>query len=270
MVKLEKIGRNEWRFQADWPPGAEARFHHALDLLEAGKLETAEKCLREVLMVCPDHIDVWHHLALLLEDAGDELLSYVCTREAVRLGLEAAPKGFPWFTSRLEWNFLENRPFLRAYHKLGLYLLEHGGGGEAQEVFARLLAVSPNDQLGVRYLLLECHLAQEDWEGALRLTNRYQDDMSPDIAYSKTIALLGLGEESEALERLRDAVREHPKVASELLKSRHVRPRSAMSGTITVGGEDEAFAYWERNKAYWAKDTRAYALLHELKSRKKP
>ncbi|WP_321870420.1 tetratricopeptide repeat protein [Burkholderia ubonensis] len=269
MLKLERLTRNEWRFQADWPPSAEARFDQALDLMEAGKLDLAEDRLREVLMVYPDHIDVWHHLGLILENCRDDLLSYACTREAVRLGLDAIPKDFSWLTGRMEWSFLENRPFLRAYHKLGLYLMEHGGASEALEPFTRLLAVSPNDNLGVRYLLMECHLALEDWEAAMHLADRYQDDISPAIIYSKVVALLGLDREAEAVECLQEAVRCHPKVANELLKSRHMRPKSAFAGCITVGGEDEAFSYWERNKVHWAKDTAAYGLLHQLKGGKK-
>jgi tetratricopeptide (TPR) repeat protein len=196
---------------------------------------------------------------------GDSLLSYACTREAVRLGLETIPKEFSWLTSLLEWSVLDNRPFLRAYHKLGLYLLEHGGAGEALEVFTRLLAVSPGDNLGARYLLLECYLSLQDWEAAIHLANRYSEDISPSISYSKVIALLGLNEEAQAQECLREAVLRHPKVANELSKSRHVRPKSLIPGSITVGGEDEAFSYWERNKAHWTKDTRAYELLQELR-----
>jgi len=265
MLTLERLDQKAWRFQSDWPLGADTHLDEALDLMAAGKLGKAEKLLRDVLVVCPDHIDVWHHLALVLDEMGDSLLSYACTREAVRLGLNAIPKEFSWLTSLLEWSVLDNRPFLRAYHTLGLYLLEHGRADEALEVLSRLLAVSPNDNLGVRYLLLECLLTQEDWRAAIHLANRYSEDTSPSFSYSKVIALLGLNEDAYARECLQEAVLQHPRVARELSKLRHIRPKSSIPGTMIAGGEDEAFSYWERNKAHWTKDSRAYELLLELR-----
>jgi len=182
----------------------------------------------------------------------------------VRLGLEALPKTFSWRRSRLEWGFLENRPFLRAYHTLGLRLFNRGQTQEAQEVFTRILSVNPNDNQGARYLLLDCLLTTENWQEVLRIVHRYKYDISPDVSYAKVLALLALHEENKAQTSLRDAIKKHPKVAQELLKSRHVRPKSRFPGTLTLGGDDEAFDYWERNKAYWAKGTRAYVLLKKL------
>jgi len=265
MLALEHLGQNAWRFQAD--PSEDQQldaFHDALALMDAGKLEAAKRGIRKVLRVCPEHIDAWHHLALLLEDQGDDLLSWACTREAVRLGLEALPKTFSWRRSRLEWGFLENRPFLRAYYTFGLRLLNRSQMQAAQEVFTRILSVNPNDNQGARYLLLDCLLATENWQEVLRIVHRDKHDISPDVSYTKVLALLALDEEDKAQTGLCDAVKKHPKVAQELLKSRHVRPKSRFPGTLTIGGDDEAFDYWERNKAYWAKGTRAYALLQQL------
>jgi len=182
----------------------------------------------------------------------------------VRLGLDALPRKFSWNNSLLEWGHLENRPFLRAYFSLGLRLFEQGNVGEAQQIFTRLLSVNPNDNQGARYLLLECLLALENWQEVLRLIHQYSDERSPDMAYAKVLALLGQGEDVQAQQCLRDAVNAHPHVARELLKSRHVRPESRIPGAIMVGGDDEAFHYWERNKSYWAKDTNAYALLKRI------
>lgn len=268
MLETKEVAQNSWVFQNDFPPGVQVRFDQALDEMDVGNVAKAEDLLRDVLLVCPEHIDVWHHLALLLDGGGDAVLAYACTREAVRLGLDALPKDFSWLNSRLEWGHLENRPFLRAYHRLGLHQLEHGDARDALEPFARLLAVNPRDNLGVRYLLTECWLALEDWESVLNLSLRFQNDFAPDIEFAKVIALLGVGDEVGALESLKQAVHSHPKVVRELLKTRHVRPKAAVAGAITLGGDDEAFSYWERNKAHWAKGTRAYELLQEVVGRK--
>jgi len=269
MLKLENLGQNEWCFQTDCPYELQASFFDALEERDAGNLEGAEDRLRHVIGQCPDHIDAWHHLSLILDDIGDDLLAWACTREAVRLGLDAIPEAFSWDTSHLEWGFLENRPFMRAYCTLGTRLQARGNTHAAKEIFTHLVAVNPNDNQGARYLLLECDLTLQDWEGVLYVVDAYRGDSAPDIEYAHVLARLGLGDEDTARQCLHDAVLNHPKVAKELLKSRHPRPKSYHPGYITRGGADEAFSYWQRNKAHWDKDTRAYALLSELTTKSK-
>jgi len=267
MLKLENIGQDEWCFHSSCPDDLQMSFYDAMEEMDAGHLVAAEARLRQIIQQFPEHIDAWHHLSLILTQTGDDILAWACTREAARLGLDVIPKAFSWNTSRLEWGFLENRPFMRAYFSLGLHLREREDVHAAKEVFSRLLAVNPNDNQGARYLLLECDLTLQDWKGVLRVVDEYRDDSAPDIEYAHALALLGLGKENKARQCLQKAICYHPKVARELLKSRHVRPKSSHPGYITCGGADEAFAYWERNKAHWAKDTRAYALLKELNAR---
>jgi len=35
------------------------------------------------------------------------------------------------------------------------------------------------------------------------------------------------------------------------LKKRHIQPKSLFPGTFTVGGDDEAYYYWEENEILW-------------------
>jgi len=264
MIKLENIGQDEWCFRTSCPDDIQMSFYDALEEMDAGNLAATQARLRHIIQHYPQHIDAWHHLSLLLADNGDDLLAWACTREAVRLGLDVFPGNFSWKTSRLEWGYLDNRPFLRAYCTLGIRAFKRGDTNAAQTIFTHLLSVNPNDNQGARYLLLDCQLAMNDWKGILRTARRYQGDGAPDMEYGKALALLALGEEDKAEHCLRKAINNHPNVAKELLKTRHVRPKSRIPGTISRGGADEAFDYWQRNKTHWAKDTRAYALLKEL------
>ncbi len=52
MLTLERLDQKAWRFQSDWPLGADTHLDEALDLMAAGKLGKAEKLLRDVLVVC--------------------------------------------------------------------------------------------------------------------------------------------------------------------------------------------------------------------------
>lgn len=61
---------------------------------------------------------------------------------------------------------------------------------------------------------------------------------------------------------LERAVNINRRVAIELLKTRHVRPVEEHPGYM--GGTEEAFDYWERNRMHWARDSKVLKLLKEI------
>ncbi|WP_147473972.1 tetratricopeptide repeat protein [Allofranklinella schreckenbergeri] len=256
MLTCTEVFPNSWRMDCERPDQAEQAFEAAMELWEDGQRRQAEQALWTLLKTCPDDLDVWHQLGLMQVAQKRPQQAYLCWREAVRLGQAALPPSFSWLRSRLEWGFFENRAFLRACHALALALLEqkHGDGAmaEAMEILARLVSVCPNDNLGARYVLMGCYLETEDWQAAVELSQRYPEDCGPDMAYSKVVALLQLARDEEAEQSLLQALRYGPNVAVELLKSRHVRPKreELFAGYMQVGGADEAFDYWQRNKIH--------------------
>lgn len=267
MISFIEESPGLWIFRHDYPEGADNELDASLDLLDAGKLASAEQRLRKLLLVCPEHIDALHHLALIFSRTGRELEAFFCCREAVRVGLEAIPRQFSWLTGRMLWGFLENRPFMRAYHFLGLQLSATQGPAKAREIFARLASVNPDDNLGARYLLMECHLDLADWEAALALAHQYPHDSSAEFLYSKIVALVQLEREDEAIDSILSALQYAPKVAEELLKTRHIRPKEKAPSYVETGSSDEAFTYWERNKRHWSKSSPAFLLLRKIKLR---
>ena len=264
MPLLQEISINSWAFDNGNPEGAEAQFEEALACWDDGNEDKAEELLRSLLLVAPDHIDALHHLAMIFASRGLELEAYLSWREAVRVGMEGIPTEFSWHTGRMPWGHLSNRPFLRAYHALGLHLQTHQGAAKAAEIFTRLVSVDPNDNLGARYVLMQTLLDVGDWTKAATLSRSYPDDVGPDIIYSGPVALLQLGEVESAKTGLERAVNTNRRVAMELLKTRHVRPTSEHPGYMSVGGAEEAFDYWERNRTHWARDSEALKLLKEI------
>lgn len=53
------------------------------------------------------------------------------------------------FGGLLPWGFIENRPFLRCLHGLGLCMWRFGRLREAEKVFTRMLWLNPDDNQGV-------------------------------------------------------------------------------------------------------------------------
>ena len=156
-MQLVEIGRNDWIFQDPTITyEIDDKLDQALDIWEAGHDESAEKMLRAVVEACPNHIDALHHLSLIYNEQGRKLEAYVFCQAAVSIGLQAIPRKFKWDNARVTWGMLENRPFMRAYHNLGLWHFHSGRYDDAIEIFQRLLSVNPGDNQGVKYLLPIC------------------------------------------------------------------------------------------------------------------
>ncbi|MGP3691035.1 hypothetical protein ACTVZO_41280 [Streptomyces sp. IBSNAI002] len=103
----------------------------------------------------PRQIDCWAHLgseAFERADADDsalpEALGYYQTAVAVaELSLPSA------FTGVLAWGELNNRPFHRALHGLGLTWWRLGETVKAAAAFGDSLWTNPDDNQGIRYLI---------------------------------------------------------------------------------------------------------------------
>lgn len=171
--------------------------------------------------------------------------------EAVDIGKKCFPENFSIGTSRLEWNWLENRPFLRAYHGLGLAHYKRGETEKSLPIFKELISLNPNDNQGIRGLVIETSLALSKPEGVLEVCELYPDDGMSDTLYGRPLVLFQLGKEEEAGKAIREAITYLPLVAKELTKKNHRRPKGMMDEYVTAGGDDEAFEYWKTYGRFW-------------------
>ena len=246
---LERIGPHEWRVpESPWE--VSERFYTGCERWEAGQTRAALAIFQDLLQRHPEHLDVRESLAHLYEESGQDDRAKALLEEAVTLGRRAFP---PAFRPRdlLEWGWLENRPFLRCLCSLGLCDEWEGRLEEALAIYQELLSLNPNDNQGVRALAVTVLLALKRPEEALKVCMAYPDDGLPEVAYGRALALFQLGRDHDATTALREAVRWRPRVAAELLKTRHRRPPSSIPGYITMGGTDEAYEYWQHNGRFW-------------------
>lgn len=270
MLTVIEIEKNEWSFfDSAYNPKIEQQFDDALDTWYSGNFSEAEVSLKEIISVKPYHIDAIHHLGLLFDDTGREFEADLCAKEAAQIGIDALPKTFSWHTARISWGDLSNRPFMRAYHALGLFYLKRHEHGKAQEALKRLVSVHPNDNLGARYELLCSYASIHDWKSVLALSAEYSRDYSPDFLYTKAFALFERGSEEEANRTLEKAASTFPLVAKEILKKRHTPPKSnsLIPGAVTIGGEEQAYNYWKDNKDMWKKSSLAIEFLKKIINR---
>lgn len=253
-IAVKRVGDHEWRFGFPRLTGeVYAEFDAAVDLLHGGDLRKAIAAFRRLVNRFPEFIDARHHLAIAHQALEPEF-SPEATHEwavAVDTGLGALPPEFTLGRDLLEWGWLENRPFLRAYHGYALDTLEHGFPGEAMAVFQDLLDMNPGDNQGVRGLLVHTYLDRRRPQEALRLCEAYPQDGMASMLYGRVLALLTLARRDDATEALEDAIRISPLVAKELAKKTHRVPRGLEPGYVTLGGADEAYYYWSEAGELW-------------------
>jgi len=264
MLKLSRMTPHEWEFvYPDMYGHVMDEFNTGCEFYEVGNLDEAERVFREVLVRMPDHLDAIHHLAIVLSERNQLERARDLWDQAVRIGRKAFPQDFKLGTDRLEWGWLENRPFLRCLHGLALARREVGEVEEALSLFQELLLLNPNDNQGVRVLALEALFRLGRLEDALKITEQYRDDVMAETLYGRALALFKLGRRPEATIALKEAVEYLPLVRKELLKTGHRLPRTARPDVVTLGGTDEAYYYWEHWGRFWEEDPEALEWLAE-------
>jgi tetratricopeptide (TPR) repeat protein len=265
MLELSQMAAHEWEFvYPNIYNDLMDQFHAGCESYEEGNLDEAERNFRTVLVQMPDHLDAIHHLALVLSKRGRISEARNLWDQAVRIGHKAFPQDFELGRARLEWGWLENRPFLRCLHGLALTRYDDGEIEEALRLFQELLSLNPNDNQGVRAMaqVVLCKLGR--FEDALEIAKQYPDDIMPETLYGQALALFKLGQHQEATVALQEAIDQLPLVGKELLKTRHRLPRTARSDMITLGGADEAYYYWKHSGRFWKEDAEALEWLREV------
>jgi len=166
--------------------------------------------------------------------------------------LALGPEGFEEYKGHF-WGFLETRPYMRARQGLALTLLELGEEEAAIEHFRAMLKLNPNDNQGIRYLLLGSLLRRDDIPSLKALLADYPDEWSAYWLYTRALLAYREGQASapatlKLLKEARSANEHVPGILS------GTKP-SVLSngGYITVGGADEATDYVRECGAAWRK-----------------
>jgi len=203
---------------------------------------------RKALGISPLCADAYNLLA-------EEAATPAEARDLYARGLEAGelalgPEGFEEYAGHF-WGFLETRPYMRARHGLALTLLKLGEEPAATEHFRAMLKLNPNDNQGIRYLLLGNLLQRDDIPAVKALLGDYPDEWS--VYWLYTRALIAYRENQASapatLKLLKDARSANEHVPAILASTKPDMLSS--SGYVTVGGADEATDYVRECGTAW-------------------
>ena len=159
---------------------------------------------RQALDVCPDCADAY---VILAEQAGTldaELENYTKAMAAAERTL--GPEAFKEHAGHF-WGVSETRPYMRARTGVAQCLEQLGRVEEAVDHYQALLELNPDDNQGIRYLLMPKLLKLGRDVEAARLLKKY-DEQSANWAYARALLAFRLSGKSAAARReLRGAFR---------------------------------------------------------------
>jgi len=177
------------------------------------------------------------------------------TIDIYRHGVEAGEKALGKAAFREDvghfWGLIETRPYMRARHGLAQTLWDKGLRDEAMTHYRDMLRLNPNDNQGIRYLLIDCLLILGRDGEAAKLIKRYKEDGS--AAWSWSRALLAFRRSGDCLESRRalsEAIDDNTHVAALLLGDKKM-PRQ-LPAYIGMGDKNEAVAYVHSAAEPWA------------------
>lgn len=158
------------------------------------------------------------------------------------------------------WGLLETRPYMRARHGLAQALWGKGLRDEAVTHYRDMLRLNPNDNQGIRYLLMDCFLIFGCDDEATKLIKRYKDDGSAAWSWSRALlAFRRSGDCPESRSALSQAMDDNAHVAAFLFGKKKM-PRQ-LPAYIGVGDKNEAVAYVHGATEAWAATSGAVAWL---------
>lgn len=195
---------------------------------------------RQALEISEDCADAY---VLLAEEAAETFEEIRDLYErGVRAGERAlGPEAFEEDAGHF-WGILETRPYMRARAGLAAILWLQGERRKAIEHYWDMLRLNPNDNQGVRDILINYLLEAGDDTGARELLGRYEDDASGCWAYSRALlAFRKGGAGGEADTYLDEAVECNRHVPLFLVGKKRMPKHPPQY--IGFGDENEAVAY---------------------------
>ncbi len=209
-----------------------------------------------------DSIDILDDVAIAVDLMPDDKSGWTAVATLSQLYARANQLLQPMISENkiMPWIAEQNRPTLRLLVNAAF---DHQDSDRADwlDAMRTVLTLNPNDNHGLRELVVNQLLTRGENDAALALTSKYPDDIMPAIMFGNILALYRLGRSEEALNALTDTNKSSPKIAKWLLPLRKAEPKTTLDYGIQVGGDEEAWLYREDMRDIWDSTPGAMAWL---------
>ncbi len=128
----------------------------SVELKNSGQTEEATNVLLDLLETDYRCIDAYAHLGNIYfpDDDTSRFVDFAIPYYEAGVKIGEYFLG-PDFDGQLPWGYLDNRPYLRALHGLGLCYMRKGDNKKALDIFEKILKLNHMDNLGARFLIDE-------------------------------------------------------------------------------------------------------------------
>ena len=207
-MQVEAINDHEWIIKESTKVRAAMdKIHKAEELTESGQTEAAKNKLKTIIKEAPDAIEPYNDLYFCLLQEDNDVEAKERLESAAHHFYNLLPEQLRNEDGqRLNWEFLENRPFLRLYCNLGREYLDEKAFGLANAIFDQLLKWNPGDNQGVRELKVQCCFELDDMDEVLTICREYRDDLLASVLYAEPLALIRQGQTQKARKALKTAI----------------------------------------------------------------
>ena len=178
-----------------------------------------EDTCKQIIKSEPMYLDAYAHAGMInlppyLDD--EESTAARWYRKGLKVAMSLIPDDFE---GKIEWGFIENRPFLRLHHGLILSYLRQKKITEAVRLMEQHLAWNPSDNIGVRFLLGEAYMSHPKHIHKAKVHLQSVADERPSAHYTLGLLFLFEGNYLQAITSLRLGIASNPYVAEALLGS---------------------------------------------------
>lgn len=233
-------------------------------VMDSGNRRKRVKLAKQALEISEDCADAY---LILAEESRSPEEALAFLEQGIAAGERAiGAEGFAEYEGSF-WGVLSTRPYMRVRLALALALFSLGEVDEAIEHFKELLRLNPNDNQGVRYLLLLGLLSKESFDEAEALLREY---VEPTAICTYTNALLSFrryGPTRKTEKSLVEAIELNPHVPAYLLGEERLPRR--MSDYVGFGDESEAVSYAAEFMHFWLRQEGALDWLRDVEAKQR-
>lgn len=220
--------------------------------------------LEKIVLKYPEFIEAWVSLGLAYKSINETLKCFMCLNAAVNIGKSSLPRRFNFKKHTIEWIFSDNRPFLRALHSLGLIYQDLRYYANALEIYEYIFNINPNDNQGIRELIIECYLGTYEYSKLLDFYNSIDDYALTGMTISYVLALIAIGKFDQAKDIITCSWKAYKLIWLEILKKTHRISFYKQNFGVSSCGKDMAQYYWSRCGKYWEEVEGAIDFLKEI------
>lgn len=222
-------------------------------LYEAQQAKGAKRrsLIKEALEIYPNSPDAYLLMGL---DAKTDNEKYQYLHQAVIAGEKDLGKAFFEENKGHFWMIPETRAYMRAKAEFANFQYYFGNNTAAIKDFEELLELNPNDNQGIRDLLLPIYIVEGKFDDAKALINRYEQDVTAAFMFNHALLYFyseGLTAKTKSL--LKKADQQNPYV-KDYLTGKKAMPRIEYQ-QFAIGDNREAVTYIQVNIQLWQEAT---------------